>query len=380
MRFGIDGGCWSNRRGYGRFLRELLAAVARDPQGHEFLVFLDSATAPSFALGEPFKAVAVETRAAVEDGAVVDGSRAIGDVLRMSAAAARQSLDAFFFPSVYSYFPVLRPAPVLLGIHDVIVDRNPQFGFTSARNRLFWNAKVRVALAQADRIVTVSEYSREAIAGHFRIPATDIVVLPEAASALFYPDPPEEAEPLYVLAVGGISPNKNLPALVRAFGRIAGQWPGLRLVLAGDPQASGFLSSFAELQALIAKLGLGERVDFPGHVSDAQLRRLYSGTAVFAMISLDEGFGLPAVEAMACGAPVVASDAHALREVVGGAGLLVNPTDEAAAAAAIGRILGEPDLAAELRRRSLARAAEFSWDRAARLLISYLELTARGKR
>lgn len=370
LRIGIDGGCWSNRRGYGRFLREILTPLPALDASVDYTLFLDSSGAQAYPTPPGVRVVPVHTSVGVNQAAHASGRRSLRDMLRMSLAVARLDLDLFFFPSVYSYFPLLRPVPTLLCIHDTIPERNPGFAFHSARQRRFWNWKVRLALAQARRVLTVSQYSRRCIERHLGWPAARTDVIYEAASPAFQPVPALAGQPPYVLHVGGISPNKNLPALVRAFVRVHQSFPSVRLVLAGDHQTDGFKSSHAELMELIRAASLESCVDFTGFVPERELPALYSGAALLAFPSLDEGFGLPAVEAMSCGLPVVASRGHALEEVVGDAGLLVSPGDEEELARAIAGILADPALAARLRRLSLARAAEFSWTRAAGELLA----------
>ena len=129
----------------------------------------------------------------------------------------------------------------------------------------------------------------------------------------------------------------------------------------------GFMGCYEELCAQIARLGIGDAVEFTGYITDQRLRELYSGAAVFAMPSLDEGFGLPALEAMACGAPVVVSAGHALEEVVADAGIVCAPNDVPAWTAA----LLAPD--SRMRAKSLARAAEFSWEHSAACLLRAFE-------
>ncbi|MBI5085891.1 MAG: glycosyltransferase family 4 protein [Acidobacteria bacterium] len=370
LRIGIDGGCWNNRRGYGRFLREILAPLPALDAGASYTLFLDSSGVQDQPVPPGVRVVEVSTSAGVNQAAHASGRRSLPDLLRMSLTVARHDLDLFFFPSVYSYFPLLRPVPTLLCIHDTIPERNPAFAFHSARQRRFWNWKVRLALAQARRVLTVSQYSRRCIERHLGWPADRTDVIYEAASSAFRPVPVSGGQAPYVLHVGGISPNKNLPALVRAFASVQQSRPGIRLVLAGDHLTDGFKSSHAELAALIRAAGLESSVSFTGYVPEHELPALYSGAALLAFPSLDEGFGLPAVEAMSCGLPVVASRGHALEEVVGGAGLLVDPGNEEQLALAIAAILDDPARATRLRQQSLARAAEFSWSRAAGELLA----------
>jgi glycosyltransferase involved in cell wall biosynthesis len=280
----------------------------------------------------------------------------VRDLLAMSAAVARQRPDAVFFPSVYSFFPLMPPRRALLGVHDTMADRFPAFAFDSRTQQRFWRWKMRLALSQCRDIVTVSQYSKDTIAAHWRLPQNRIHVIPEGPAAVFQlRDVPKRD---IVLCVGGLSPNKNLATLVRAFAKVRGDY---ELVIVGDYQSDGFKTCYTELRALAA----GLPVRFVGRITDEELCLYYNQARVLAFPSLEEGFGLPAVEAMACGLPVVAHKAHALAEVVGDAGLLVNATDEDQLAAGIGRVLEDPSLAAQLRTRGLARAARFSWDRAA---------------
>lgn len=160
---------------------------------------------------------------------------------------------------------------------------------------------------------------------------------------------------------------------MNAFGRLAARWPALRLVLAGDFRSDSFQSTIAALQAQARDLGLAGRVEFTGWVPDEELCRLYNGATLVVLPSLEEGFGLPALEAMACGTPVVASAGHAFDEVVADAGVLVDARNEEALTAAIERLLANPALRRHLSERALERASSFSWDASARQLLRIFE-------
>jgi glycosyltransferase involved in cell wall biosynthesis len=177
----------------------------------------------------------------------------------------------------------------------------------------------------------------------------------------------------YLLHVGAISPHKNLLALLNAMA-LALDTHDATLVLVGDLDADGFLANFAELERKVsATPRLQTNCVFTGRVSDDDLVSLYNAAWALVFPSLSEGFGLPAVEAMACGVPVLASRAGSLPEVVGPAGLYFDPTDVEDMAAQIKRILSEPSLREDLARRALMRSREFSWDRAAELAFTSLE-------
>jgi glycosyltransferase involved in cell wall biosynthesis len=225
---------------------------------------------------------------------------------------------------------------------------------------------------RADRVIAVSERTRLEAVAAWGLEAARVRTVHEGG-----PDPvfrPAAAAPTpespYVLHVGGLSVRKNLPALLRAFGALVEKGPArpLRLVLAGRPGEAS-----AEIARLAAAPPLAGRVELLGEVSRERLVVLYQGAAAVAMPSLVEGFGFPVLEAMACGAPVVAADAGALPEVAGGAAQLFDPADPGALERALSRVLGDSDLAADLRRRGASRAASFSWERAARETLEVID-------
>lgn len=379
MHIGIDGGCWSNRRGYGRFLRELLDALEKNDSSNRYTVFLDPPSYREFPRRQRFSPRLVQTGRAVSESATAEGRRSVGDLLRMGWAVAREDLDLFFFPSVYSYFPLLRPVPAVVGIHDTIADRNPRLSFGSRRHEWFWRGKVRLALAQARTVLTVSHYSKRCVEQWFGIPANRIRVMYEAAAPRFQPGPRVYSGDPYVLYVGGISPHKNLAALIRAFGHVDARRQGCKLILVGDCQSDGFKSCYHELRALVASLNLEEHVRFAGYVPDEELARLYNGAELFVLPSLDEGFGLPVIEAMTFGLPVIVSSGNAMEEIVGDAGVVVDPHDHLALAAHIDRLLADPALRRDLGQKGVRRAAEFSWDAAARELLQVFDDARSGK-
>ena len=173
--------------------------------------------------------------------------------------------------------------------------------------------------------------------------------------------------------MGTLEPRKNVGALVRAYALLREEWPVVPpLVIAGAP---GWM--YGDIYHTVSSLGLSENVRLPGHVPSEELPLWYNAAAVFAYPSLYEGFGLPPLEAMACGTPVVVSDASSLPEVVGSAGLLVPPRSEQDLALSLRRVLEDNALAAQLRRAGPERAAQFSWERMARdTLRSYDEVAS----
>jgi glycosyltransferase involved in cell wall biosynthesis len=274
-----------------------------------------------------------------------------------------------------------RHARTVYTLHDLIFLQYPQYH--KAYNRWYLTLTMPLYLQAADVIVTPSTCSKQDAIKHYGLPEEKIKVIYEAPAPTFSPltNPAELARvraaynlpERYILHVSTIEPRKNLIRLLDAFQPLLADWPDLKLILVGK---KGWLyeSFFAHLQAL----GLAECVIFPGYVAEADLPAFYQLAQVFAFPSLYEGFGLGPVEAMACGTPVVSSNSSSLPEVVGQAGLLVDPHDTAALSRSLRRILADAQLRADLSQRGLLQAKNFSWQKAVgELLAVYQSLTTK---
>jgi glycosyltransferase involved in cell wall biosynthesis len=297
------------------------------------------------------------------------------DQVTLPAALRRDGADVFLSP--YYKRPLAAPCPVVVTVHDLFF-----IGYPGRRRRLYDATLTRLARLYArgaDAIVADSEHSRHAIVTRLGIEAGRIAVIPVGLGPEFRPGAPSRVQreryglrSRYVLYVGNFLPHKNLPRLLRAWAALAEPVRAShRLVLAGGDAARRPV-----LEALAASLGLDGRVGFPGVVDDADLPALYGGAALVVLPSLEEGFGLPALEAMACAAPVVASRRGALPEVVGDAGVLVDPEDEAALTTALGRVLGNEAERQTLAWRGLERAARFTPEVTAGRVVDLLQATA----
>jgi glycosyltransferase involved in cell wall biosynthesis len=289
-----------------------------------------------------------------------------------------------FFPAVYSYFPINRGVPCIVTFHDVIAETLPKLVFRSWRNRLFWELKCRLAARRADLVVTVSLASKKGLMRHFGLSENRVAVISEAPASGFTEaagSKQADAEVLkryglepgkrYILYVGGISPHKNIETLIEAFAELRKdtRLEDVHLVLVGDWAGDAFYTCYEKLCKLVEHYGLGNAINFTGFVPDADLVHLYTACQVFVLPSYLEGFGLPAVEAMACGAAVVASNAGSLPEVLDGAGEMFEPHDVSALAACLKRIIGDSAYQRQLQERSSRRALDFSWETSARQLM-----------
>jgi glycosyltransferase involved in cell wall biosynthesis len=378
MRIGFDGSCLSNRRGFGRFSRLLLDALAHRPHPHQIVVVIDRRSVCSVTIPEGLDRIVVDVGEAPAAAARAQGRRRFGDMLAMGRAVARAGLDLMYFPATYTFFPVWNVPRLVVTMHDTLALAHPELVFPTRRGRLAWLLKEHAAARWADRIVTVSETSRRDLREWFRLPENKLRVITEGPDPIFRPNhghadtnpvlrkhgvPPGSR---YLLYVGGLSPHKNILRLIEAFSFL--ETTDLLLVLVGDMK-DVFYTHVPEIRSAIARGGLEHRVILPGFVPDTDLVHLYSRAYALVQPSLMEGFGLPAVEAMACGVPVVASRAGSLPEVVGDAGLLFDPTDVGSITWAIEAIVSDRCRRDELARRALERSVLFSWHQAAEMLL-----------
>jgi glycosyltransferase involved in cell wall biosynthesis len=288
--------------------------------------------------------------------------------LEIAWAARRKKLDLLHDPTgVCPLF--LTGACKVVTIHDVFPYIYPKTSTTL--DWLIYRYWLPLALRRVDAVITDSQNSKIDILRHLPVNNEKITVIPAAASECYLPLPENEVSPVlqrhgiqrpYILYVGSIEPRKNLMRLLQAYARLRGAGQQWRLVIVGARNV--WLSN--PLIEVIQKLNLESWVQFTGYVSEEDLPALYNAADLFAFPSLYEGFGLPVLEAMACGTPVVTSHRSSLPEVTGDAAVLVDPYDIDAIATAMLKILTDPILAENLHARGMQRAKEFSWERTAR--------------
>jgi glycosyltransferase involved in cell wall biosynthesis len=292
----------------------------------------------------------------------------LAEQTRMAATARALRPDVWH--SLYYIMPFFQlPRPIVLTLYDLIPLVLTHYW--SARSRLIYRLAHRLALRRADRIITLSASAKSDLIRLFGVQPDRISALPAAVDDRFTPATPEAIAAIrhkydlsmpYTLYVGINKPPKNLVSLIEAYARLAQESPSLyyQSVIAG-----AWDERYPEAKQRAAELGLTRHVRFLGPIPDDDLPTLYSGADLFVTASLYEGFGLPVLEAMACGTPVACSNTSSLPEVVGDAALLFDPLDVVAIASVIRHAMDDPNLRIDLKQRGQQRANEFSWPRVA---------------
>ncbi len=390
MRIGVDAACWSNRRGYGRFTRALLTATLSLDRKNHYVFFVDH-DPKEFPLPAGVEVVRVAATVPAVQAAAADGRRSLKDVWAMSRAIGKQKLDLIFFPSVYSYVPLWSAVPKLVTIHDTIPELYPELVFPSWRSKFFWRAKVKLGCAQARLVLTVSDYSARCLAEQLKVSPARLRVVNEAGDPAFRPlegrGGPEvlscfgiAADARVLAYVGGFSPHKNLLLLVDVFRELQAQpqFSDLRLVLAGDYKGDVFYSCYRQLGDQVERAGLRGRVIFTGHLGDADLVVFLNRAEALVLPSFSEGFGLPAVEAAACGTPAVVTTESPLPGLLGEGVIALEPSDRAGWVRALSQVLGDAALRERMREAGLAAAKRLSWEHSARQLLAIFDEVGQG--
>ena len=358
MRIGIDARKLHDF-GIGTYIRNLLRELSRLDRETEFVLLCrPQDQAPLAKLGENFRAVP-ETA----------GNYTVAEQLRIPLALRRERVTLFHAP--HYVLPPLVACRSVVTIHDCIHLMFPQylpgrFAYQYART------SIAIAAMRSTRVLTVSESSKRDILRFVEAPADKIHVIYNAYDERFGVEPDEEEvvrvrerfqlHDEFVLYAGNVKPHKNLERLIRAFDLVRRRGlDHLKLVLIGDD-----ISKYAALRRAVHQHQLHKYVRFLGYLPEETLAVMYRLAGVFVFPSLYEGFGLPPLEAMASGTPVVTSNVSSLPEVAGDAAVLVDPYDPSAIADGIHRVLTDADLRQALKRKGIARARQFSWETSVR--------------
>ena len=354
--------------GIGTYVRNLVSELARQPDGAEY-VLLCRADDQAFAraLGPRFQPIVERA-----------GNYSAREQFSVPVALRRAGVDLFHAPH-YVVSP-FTPCKYVVTIHDCIHLRFPQY---LPNRAAYYYARTMMTMAarRAARILTVSEASKDDILHYLRVPADRVEVIYNALDERLAAPPTAEqiarvrerfqlTSP-FVLYTGNIKPHKNVDRLIEAFSILRRRgFEDVKLLVIGDE-----ISKYQNLRRMVHRFQLHQQVRFLGFVPDETLKALYCLASVFVFPSLYEGFGLPPLEAMAAGTPVITSNVSSLPEVVGDAAVLIDPMDAGAIAGAMARVLSDATLRASLIERGYARVKSFSWTRsAARVRQVYAEV------
>ncbi len=373
LRIGFDARYASDHfPGIGRYITALLPALSAINQRHQLIVLVNRAQSLPRLPDPRLSYVPVQS-----------APFAPQQQLELPWIARRLRLDLLHSP--YIIKPYLLPCPSVVTIYDALPLRYPQT--LSPRGRLFYRLALRLAARSARQLITISSVSRDDLAYHLRMPRERIAITPLAAAPSFAPQPVDVITDVrlrhriprhYILYVGSNKPHKNIDRLLRAWDRVIPALPpplsDTVLVIAGK-----FDRRYPLPADIAVERGVSERVLVVNNVAEEDLPALYSGALLFVFPSSYEGFGLPPLEAMACGTPVVCAYAGSLPEVVDEAALTVDPHSMHEIGEGILRVLRSRELRALLTSRGRQRAAQFSWSATAQATLAIYEQVAGGR-
>jgi len=354
--------------GIGTYVRNLVNELARQDDDAEYVLLCAPGDVEELrALGPRFRPQVVRA-----------GNYSVREQFSVPWALARARVNLFHAP--HYVVPPLSPTRFVVTIHDCIHLRFPQY-LPNRAALIYARAMMTRAARGSARVLTVSQASKDDIIEYLGVPAEKVEVIYNALDTRLASEPtPDEVANVrerflltapYILYTGNIKPHKNVDRLIEAFSLLRRDgFENVKLLIIGDE-----ISKYPNLRRLVHRYQLHQHVRFLGFVPDATLAVLYRLAVVFVFPSLYEGFGLPPLEAMAAGAPVITSNVSSLPEVVGDAAILIDPMDASAIAAAMARVLGDPGLRDDLIRRGRERVTAFSWERSvARVRQVYGEL------
>ncbi len=359
--------------GIGRYAQELLATLTQVDKANEYVAFYNgSAKAPV-----PPSLAGLARRRVMLPNKLWRAEVGLSHGLHWPED--RLLREVHLFHATDNLLPYFAHIKSVFTLHDLAFHYYPET--LSTANRRYLAMMMPRFLRAADRVIAVSLSTKRDVMQVYGLDESRVTVVYEGVQPYFRPAPSGARAALaqkhnlparFILGLGTIEPRKNLSTLLQAYRALKSRGLGLKLVLVGKV---GWLAD-ATLQQ-VRVLGLEGEVILAGFIPDEDLPALYSSSALLAYPSLYEGFGLPVLEALACGTPVVCSNASSLPEVAGDAALLVDPLDVSAWVQALSRVLADEDLREEMRMKGLAQATRFSWERAARETLGiYASLAA----
>jgi glycosyltransferase involved in cell wall biosynthesis len=372
LRIGIDyTAAIRQGAGIGRYTRELVRALAELDRENDYVLF--AATGGQQPPDEDWPPNFQMRSLPLSDRALAILWHRLRLPLWMELVTG--PVDIFHSPD-FVLPPVRRRAKTMLTVHDLSFIRYPQCA--DANLRAYLNKVVPRSVHRADLVLADSHSTKDDLVELLGVEPKKIEVVHPGVEERFRPIEDRvflkkarkryNLPPRFILGLGTLQPRKNFTRLIEAFANLRFEIFDLRLVIAGG---KGWL--YDDIFATVERLGLQDKVLFPGFVADEDLPALYNLANLFVFPSLYEGFGLPPLEAMACGTPVITSDASSLPEVVGEAGLMVEATDVGGLAEAMQRVLQDDALREEMMARGLEQAKKFTWQQAASKLLNLYE-------
>jgi glycosyltransferase involved in cell wall biosynthesis len=344
--------------GISRVIYHLLRELVRDPRGHQFDVFVPAAPPAGHPLAAPqpkLRFIAAGTRTLRPPLRIAWEQLALPRQLAASQPDLLHGL-AYALPAAWA-------GPSVVTIYDLSFLRPHYPQAFKTANRLYLTATTRAAVRRARRVLTISEHARRDIVGLLKVPEQRVDVTYPAVEERYRLVPPETLiafklerglPEAFVFALGTLEPRKNLVGLLHAYARLRRPRPPLYVAGGSGWRVSPIFDT-------VQQLGLADDVHFLGFVPENELPLWYNAARLFAFPSLYEGFGLPVLEAMACGTPVISSTAASLPEVAGSAAILVPPEDTSKLANQMQRVLDDPQLCMEMRAAGRIQASRFSW-------------------
>ena len=357
MRIGIDARM-VKKTGIGEYLKNLIIELSKIDKKNRYIIFLNRKDLEDCKIKQPNFEIEIVKSAVFT----------LTEQIEMFFKVHSRKLDIFHSP--HFVVPILCSCKTMVTIHDLILNLFPN-EIGSRRARIYYNFMMASALKKANKIITVSNNTKKDITDFFEVPQEKIKVIYEAASSQYRPIIGRELireinqkfniAQEFLLYVGLKKPHKNLIRLIKSFEILRKKRKvDVKLVIVGkmDPR-------YTEIACLVGKLGLEKEVIFTGYISNDDLILLYNAARAFVFPSLYEGFGLPPLESMACGVPVVSSNAGSLVEVLGDAALVFNPLDINDMADKMYQIISDEGLREEIIEKGLKRVKKFSWEKCA---------------
>lgn len=369
MKIGIDGraASWYRGTGIGTYTYQLLKNLEEVDPSNEYYLFWP---------GDDYDFLKRGPMVKVEE--VGPKKDLFWEEVHIPTRLSEEGVEIYHVPQNGIGLPKRKTGKYIVTVHDLIPYTMPE---TVGKGylRIFLEQMPRI-VEQADMIITVSEYSKRDVVRYFNIPPEKVVVTHLAPEDFYRPLPSAEVnqlltkyqlQPGYILYVGGFSQRKNIPAIVRAFAKIKNEISErYRIVIAGSPGRAT-----DEVKEIASSLGVEDRVDFPGFIPVEEMAHLYNGAKLFVYPSYYEGFGLPPLEAMACGVPVITSNVTSIPEVVADGARMVAPDDIDGLALEMLELLTDEEAWLDQQRRGFARVAQFDWRKtAAQTLQAYYKL------